>query len=132
MYKRFILDVDGVLNDGMLYWGVDGKPFKAFGNYDHDGLKLLRKHIDRDACEISVTVHIGSDGTSWPFYLDGNSFNTKPGDAIIYLGPKLMHYREIFKGDWYLGAFLHYVDAEGPHKDRYMDKRMYWGTKGTY
>jgi 3-deoxy-D-manno-octulosonate 8-phosphate phosphatase (KDO 8-P phosphatase) len=46
MYKRFILDVDGVLNDGMLYWGIDGKPFKAFGNYDHDGLKLLRKHID--------------------------------------------------------------------------------------
>jgi 3-deoxy-D-manno-octulosonate 8-phosphate phosphatase (KDO 8-P phosphatase) len=46
MYKRFILDVDGVLNDGMLYWGVDGKPFKAFGNYDHDGLKILRKHIE--------------------------------------------------------------------------------------
>jgi 3-deoxy-D-manno-octulosonate 8-phosphate phosphatase (KDO 8-P phosphatase) len=46
MYKRFILDVDGVLNDGMLYWGVNGKPFKAFGNYDHDGLKLLRKHIE--------------------------------------------------------------------------------------
>ena len=46
MYKRFILDVDGVLNDGMLYWGVDGKPFKAFGNYDHDGLKLLRNHLD--------------------------------------------------------------------------------------
>ena len=46
MYKRFILDVDGVLNDGMLYWGATGKPFKAFGNYDHDGLKLLRSHID--------------------------------------------------------------------------------------
>lgn len=46
MYKRFILDVDGVLNDGILYWGANGKPFKAFGNYDHDGLKLLRKHLD--------------------------------------------------------------------------------------
>jgi len=46
MYKRFILDVDGVLNDGMLYWGINGKPFKAFGNYDHDGLKILRKHIE--------------------------------------------------------------------------------------
>ena len=45
MYKRFIMDVDGVLNDGMLYWGVNGKPFKAFGNYDHDGLKLLRDHL---------------------------------------------------------------------------------------
>ena len=46
MYKRFILDVDGVLNDGKIYWGVNGKPFKAFGNYDHDGLKLLRSHLD--------------------------------------------------------------------------------------
>ena len=46
MYKRFILDVDGVLNDGMLYWGVDGKPFKAFGNYDHDGLKILRNYLE--------------------------------------------------------------------------------------
>lgn len=45
MYKRFIMDVDGVLNDGMLYWGPNGKPFKAFGNYDHDGLKLLRDHL---------------------------------------------------------------------------------------
>ena len=41
--KVFILDVDGVLNDGMLYWGGDGKPFKAFGNYDHDGLKAIKK-----------------------------------------------------------------------------------------
>ena len=40
------MDVDGVLNDGMLYWGPDGKPFKAFGNYDHDGLKLLRDHLE--------------------------------------------------------------------------------------
>jgi 3-deoxy-D-manno-octulosonate 8-phosphate phosphatase (KDO 8-P phosphatase) len=46
VYKKFILDVDGVLNDGMLYWSADGKPFKAFGNYDHDGLKLLRDHLD--------------------------------------------------------------------------------------
>ena len=30
----------------MLYWAPDGKPFKAFGNYDHDGLKFIRNHID--------------------------------------------------------------------------------------
>lgn len=46
MYKRFILDVDGVLNDGKIYWGANGKPFKVFGNYDHDGLKALRPHLD--------------------------------------------------------------------------------------
>ena len=58
MYKRFIMDVDGVLNDGMLYWGVDGKPFKAFGNYDHDGLKLLRKHIEIE--------FVSADENGWP------------------------------------------------------------------
>lgn len=58
MYKRFIMDVDGVLNDGMLYWGADGKPFKAFGNYDHDGLKLLRAHIDIE--------FVSADENGWP------------------------------------------------------------------
>ena len=58
MYKRFIMDVDGVLNDGMLYWGPNGKPFKAFGNYDHDGLKLLRAHLDIE--------FVSADENGWP------------------------------------------------------------------
>ena len=58
MYKRFIMDVDGVLNDGMLYWGHDGKPFKAFGNYDHDGLKLLRDHLSIE--------FVSADENGWP------------------------------------------------------------------
>lgn len=46
MYKRFILDVDGVLNDGVIRWGPNGKIYKSFGNYDHDGLKFLRNHLE--------------------------------------------------------------------------------------
>ena len=47
IYKRFILDVDGVMTDGKLYWDAMGqKPFKAFGTYDTDGLKVLREYID--------------------------------------------------------------------------------------
>jgi 3-deoxy-D-manno-octulosonate 8-phosphate phosphatase (KDO 8-P phosphatase) len=46
MIEYFISDVDGCLNDGKIYWDADGlKPFKAFGNYDHDGVKLLRDHV---------------------------------------------------------------------------------------
>tara|TARA_R100000278_G_scaffold38765_1_gene34307 strand:+ start:948 stop:1535 length:588 start_codon:yes stop_codon:yes gene_type:complete len=89
---------------------------------------ILRKHKDRPACEISVTVHIGSDNTPWPIFMDGNEINTKPGDAVIYLGPKLEHYRERFQGDWQAQVFLHYVDAKGPHKDQHMDGRAFWGT----
>lgn len=42
--QYFISDVDGCLNDGKIYWSTEGKIFKAFGNYDHDGLNLLRPH----------------------------------------------------------------------------------------
>lgn len=56
-YTKFILDVDGVLNDGKIYWGADGKPFKVFGNYDHDGLKLLRNHLS--------IVFISADQAGW-------------------------------------------------------------------
>ncbi len=52
------MDVDGVLNDGMLYWGVGGKPFKAFDNYDHDGLKILRKHLEIE--------FVSADEIGWP------------------------------------------------------------------
>jgi len=58
MIKTFISDVDGCLNDGRIYWGADGKkPFKAFGNYDHDGVKLLRNHVK--------LVFISADRHGW-------------------------------------------------------------------
>lgn len=58
MITTFISDVDGCLNDGRIYWGPDGqKPFKAFGNYDHDGVKLLRDHVK--------LVFISADKHGW-------------------------------------------------------------------
>lgn len=58
MITHFISDVDGCLNDGRIYWGADGqKPFKAFGNYDHDGVKLLRDHVK--------LVFISADKHGW-------------------------------------------------------------------
>jgi 3-deoxy-D-manno-octulosonate 8-phosphate phosphatase (KDO 8-P phosphatase) len=38
-----LLDVDGVLTDGRLYFGADGETLKAFHVRDGVGLKLLRK-----------------------------------------------------------------------------------------
>ena len=93
---------------------------------------ILRKHKDRPACEISVTVHIGSDGTPWPIYMDGKPINTKPGDAAIYMGPVVEHFRERFMGDWHSQVFLHYVNAEGPHANEYRDGRAYWGIERNY
>tara|TARA_A100001201_G_scaffold143530_1_gene145613 strand:- start:147 stop:701 length:555 start_codon:yes stop_codon:yes gene_type:complete len=83
----------------------------------------LKKHTDRESCEISVTVFTGSDGTPWPFVVDNKSFLQEPGDAIIYLGCEVEHERKEFLGDWHSQFFIHYVDAEGPNKEFIFDKR---------
>ena len=81
---------------------------------------ILEKHKDRPSCEISVTVNIGSD-VDWPIHVDGKAISLKPGDAVIYLGQEVEHWREEFQGDWCAQVFLHYVDANGVNKE-------YWGT----
>lgn len=90
-------------------------------------LATLEKHTDRESCEISVTVHINGDGTDWPIFMDGVPLHLDKGDAGIYLGCEIPHWREEFKGDYQHQAFLHYVDKEGPNKQHYMDQRRYFG-----
>ena len=93
---------------------------------------VLKKHVDRPSCEISATINIGSDGsTEWPIYMNKTPVHTKPGDAAVYLGAKIPHYRKPFEGDWSAQVFLHYVKKDGPHKNQYMDKRPYWGLAST-
>jgi hypothetical protein len=87
----------------------------------------LKKHKDRPSCEISVTVMIGSDGNKWPIFMDGTEINMEPGDATIYLGCEIEHWREKFKGDWHAQTFLHYVDKNGVNKEWVKDKRMLYG-----
>jgi len=87
----------------------------------------LSKHTDRPACEISVTVMIGSSGEPWPIYMDGTAINMEPGDAAIYLGCEVEHWREEFKGDWQAQTFLHYVDKNGLNKEWFKDKRLLYG-----
>ncbi len=41
--KMLVLDVDGVLTDGKLYFDDQGKEMKAFSTLDGHGIKLLRK-----------------------------------------------------------------------------------------
>lgn len=41
--KLLLLDVDGVLTDGKLYFSNDGHELKAFNTLDGHGIKMLRK-----------------------------------------------------------------------------------------
>lgn len=43
--KVFVIDVDGCLTDGSMWYTKDGKVMKCFGADDHDALKMLSEYI---------------------------------------------------------------------------------------
>jgi hypothetical protein len=109
--------------------------FELFPTYSYwrmySYLSDLKKHQDRPSCEISVTVMVGSCGTPWPIYMDGTPIEIEIGDAALYLGCEVEHWREEFQGDWHAQMFLHYVDKKGPHANLVCDGRPMFGlTKG--
>ena len=76
---------------------------------------VMKAHKDRPECEYSITLNLGGD--VWPFKLvDLNkkekSYELSPGDAIIYQGTKVYHWRDKFKGRYCGQAFLHYSSKE--------------------
>ena len=83
----------------------------------------LVKHTDRPSCEISATVFIDSDKLDWPIFMDGKSFLLNKGDAVIYKGCDIEHWRKPFHGDYHLQVFLHYVDKKGKYADHKGDKK---------
>ena len=83
----------------------------------------MAHHSDRPSCQVSLTINIGQTH-SWPIYV--TSLKTKkyvevvqePGDALVYLGCNVGHYRPKYKGDWYSQLFIHYVlqnDMNAPY-----------------
>lgn len=101
---------------------------KLYNTYYYDrfyfpGLELV-KHTDRPSCEISVTVNVASTlKKDWPFWattpVGDKSFITKPGDAVLYKGCEVTHWREQMPSPWfsknvyYHQAFFHYVLQDG-------------------
>jgi len=90
----------------------------------------LTTHIDRDSCEISVSMHISSGPAKidWEFGIksaDGttNQVLLSPGDAVLYKGCERPHWRKKMpisffdslrkKQQWYHQVFFHYVLANG-------------------
>jgi hypothetical protein len=87
----------------------------------------LHRHTDRESCELSATVHLGSDGTDWPIYFTdprGKEVEVilKPGQAAVYLGMHSEHWRNKFEGQEYGQVFLHYVRTYGENSDHYFDR----------
>jgi len=91
----------------------------------------LEYHSDRPACQISVSIHIGSsDSNQWPFYIETPDkriidFTLAPGDAVLYKGTECPHWRKPIKSgsdDYYHQTFMHYVLQDGHFAEYAFDK----------
>jgi hypothetical protein len=88
----------------------------------------LPRHRDRAACEISVSICLGIEPKlPWPLFIDDDGtareIYLSEGDALLYRGIELYHWREEFAGKRAVQVFLHYVDQHGPHREWKFDKR---------
>jgi hypothetical protein len=109
--------------------------------------ETLPKHRDRPSCQYSVTLCLGMDSKPWPIFMapqsdissgapwvtengrteymgEPSSVSLGVGDAVLYLGMDMVHYREAFDGQWQAQVFLHWVDADGDHSDQKYDGRV--------
>jgi hypothetical protein len=86
----------------------------------YNGSELFR-HKDRPACEVSLTMNLGGD--PWDIFVEpsgetgkeGIRIALQPGDAVIYKGHLLEHWRERFEGEECYQTFFHYSDKNGPY-----------------
>jgi hypothetical protein len=107
-------------------------PTYSFARCYPRGTKLTR-HRDRPSCEVSVTLPVaGSDDVPWPIHLGLRNkalaaVDLVPGDALVYSGMELWHWRNALEADWRLQLFLHYVRRDGPHAEWKFDKRARLG-----
>lgn len=109
-------------------------PTYAYARLYQNGEKL-EKHVDREACEVSVTIQLGrSHHYAYPIYLDGQRVDLAEGDGLLYNGIEQPHWREECNGPegYYSGhVFLHFVYADGDNADQAGDntKRQVYSYK---
>jgi hypothetical protein len=97
--------------------------FRFYGRRDK-----VRPHRDRPACEISVSLNVGqTPADPWRIHLSGPSGPAAallgPGDALLYRGLEIAHWRDAYEGRELVQLTLHYVDRDGPHADQKFDRR---------
>ena len=119
---------------------------KLYNTYYYDRFyfsgQQLTKHTDREACEISVSIHINTNlEENWPIYFKTTDkytdsskkkisqkgkivgLNLERGDGVVYKGCERPHWRDAMPGTfeemnghekfYYHQIFFHYVLQDG-------------------
>lgn len=115
--------------------GIVGKkllPTYTYARIYFNDANLL-PHVDREECEHSVSLSLGGEYNAlWPLWFKNGEGDPEyaalsEGDAVVYQGNKVHHWRDAFEGQKQFQVFMHYVEAEGEYKDKLFDTRPYIG-----
>jgi hypothetical protein len=107
-------------------------PTYTYARIYFNGADLL-PHTDREECEHSVSLSLGGQAEAlWPLWFKNGENEPEyaamyEGDAVIYQGNKVHHWRDKFEGETQFQIFIHYVEAEGEYKEQLFDTRPYIG-----
>lgn len=110
--------------------------------------ETLKIHRDRDSCEISASLTLAiDDNYPWDIFFgfdgteDDNEYSDydeennlkyiknvsklrmNVGDAVLYRGKEIYHWRKEYLGKKQVQVFLHYVDINGPCSNSKYDGR---------
>jgi hypothetical protein len=123
--------------------GIELLPTYTYARIYYNDASLL-PHRDREECEHSVSLFLGGEFEKlWPMWMKNNNVHNTPqicdlniGDAVVYQGTKVNHWRDHFEGKSHYQLFMHYVEKDGKFKDKIYDTRPYIGltsdTKSNY
>ena len=91
----------------------------------------LERHTDRNGANYGVSICIDKDGNDWPLHIidrDGTNHAVEldRGDAVVFCGMELEHWRNKFEGVFQTQIFLFYV-SEDLEQSNYFDGRSALG-----
>jgi hypothetical protein len=76
---------------------------------------VLRRHVDRKQCAWNMSVQISQGAKPWPFYFEvegkPHEILLAPGDAVLYSGTRIPHWRDALDEESQTIMTLHFVDA---------------------
>ena len=114
--------------------GLQLDPTYSFARVYQKGDELT-PHVDREACEVTVTCNIATKGERWPIYMKAPGKEPvmhylEPGDVCVYRGCDVTHWRKkAVDTDINVQLMLHYVDKNGPNAAHKFDLRKSLSTE---
>ena len=107
------------------FFNVELVPTYNFSRIYLNG-SLLEKHLDRDACEYSITINLYQENDIWPIWMEYDNNRSEiylnPGDGAWYKGCEVLHWREVNTNGIGYQTFMHYVDKNGKYSDQIYNK----------